>query len=87
MYTRHLRKPEMFENKTEIDETLASSCLYGVEEDHDLTTKCNVQCHLDPYCEEKFKIIPLQTPMKTDHIVQLAFTYKSFLMEIVEERP
>ena len=87
MYKKHLSKPEMFENKTEINETLASSCLYDVEEDDDLIAKCNVQCHIDPCYEEEFKITPLQSPIKTDNRLELAFTYKSFLMEIVQEIP
>ena len=87
MYKKHLRKPETFENKTEVNETFASSCLYKVEKDYTLTAKCNAQCRLDPCYEEEIKMILSQSPIKTENFLELAFTYKSFLMEIVEERP
>ena len=46
MYKKHLRKPEIFDNKTEINETFASVCLYSVERDYALTAKCNAQCRI-----------------------------------------
>jgi len=87
MYKKHLRKPDKFDNKTEINETFASSCFNKVEEDNILATKCNSRCRLDPCYQEEFKMILSQNPIKTENILELAFTYKSFLLEIIEEMP
>ena len=86
MYMKHLRKPGMFENKTEINETLASGCFQKVEKDDTLTAKCNAQCRIDPCYEEEIKMILSQHTNKDENFLDLAFTYQSFLMEIVEER-
>ena len=87
MYKKHMRHPEKFANKTFVDDVTGQACLSKLENDHALTTKCDDLCQLDPCYEEDIKLSLFHNPMKLDHVLQLAFTFQSFLLEIVAEKP
>ena len=82
-----MRHPEKFANKTFVDDATGEACLSKLENDHALTTKCDDLCQLDPCYEEDIKLSLFHSPVKTDNALELAFTFQSFLMEIVAEKP
>uniref|UniRef100_A0A7M5V1X9 Uncharacterized protein n=1 Tax=Clytia hemisphaerica TaxID=252671 RepID=A0A7M5V1X9_9CNID len=87
MYKKHMRHPEKFANKTFVDDETGQACLSILENDHALTEKCDNLCELDPCYDEDIKLSLFHNPMKLDHFLELAFTFQSFLLEIVAEKP
>ena len=87
MYKKHMREPHRFENKTFVNDTYGQACLAKVENDPLIDTQCKEICQLPPCYEEDLKLFLDYHPSAHINYLQLAFTFQSFLVEIVEEVP
>ena len=87
MYKIHMREPHRFDNKTRINDPNAKACLETLERDSNVTKHCNAICVLPPCHAEDIKVSLDYHKSPHPNFLELAFTFKSFLVEIIEERP
>ena len=87
MYKKHMREPHRFNNKTFVNNTFGKSCLASIEEDPSVTKHCHALCKLPPCYEEDVKMTLNHNRAIAPNFLELAMTFQSFLIEIVEEVP
>ena len=85
MYKKHMRQPHRFDNKSTIDETACLKALAALGRKE--AQKCNALCRLPPCYEEDIKMSLDYHKGRFPNYLELAFTFQSFLVEIVEEVP
>ncbi|XP_066927542.1 acid-sensing ion channel 2-like [Clytia hemisphaerica] len=87
MYKKHMREPYRFDNTSFVSDADGQACLREVENDDSVTEKCNGQCKLQPCYEEDIKMSLDFHRSPNPNFLEFAFTFKSFLVEVVEEAP
>ncbi|XP_066930204.1 acid-sensing ion channel 2-like [Clytia hemisphaerica] len=88
MYERYMRNPGKFDNFTNtVNDTVGQPCLWKLNDNLTIFEECNNVCHLQPCFEEDIKLSLHYHSTKNDHFLSLAFTYDTFLVDIVNEKP
>ena len=88
MYKKHMRAPHRFDNITPVSDVDGDACLKEIEADFAVTEKCNNICKLQPCYEEDIKMsLDYHKAPLYPNFVELAFTFHTFIIEIVDEVP
>ncbi|XP_066922982.1 pickpocket protein 11-like [Clytia hemisphaerica] len=87
MYKKHLREPQLFENKTFVNNTFGRFCMDNVKDDNKVTLECQNLCVLHPCYEEEISINIGHHPATYKNYMEISLAFQSLTIEVIEEVP